>query len=872
MFSSALERANQLAQQAKEAAESLEKRLDSSIMNTDDVGSHVNEQHQQLQNDVAVMESAVLTSIGTTVDGWDDDDDPGEDLISITEETTTATTTNALKPDQPSRQVQNVDPNALSQLVDMGFSKNGCTRALLAVGGSNVEAATNWIFDHSMDSNFNDDPFLDTIQDMNSSKSIPELENTTKGQNEGTMELEHKHQMDSTILSTSSDDTVCVTIQSNEIINKDTKSDTNSTAIANTTTTTSSQDKGKETIIHSESFEESVFIDPTITNNNIKEQEEMAESNTHEQQQQHILVEPEGPPMSTVVRNDEPINYNNRHQDEINELKALLQKREDQLHNVNRQLSATLVEHEKQIREYQGRIDSTKEEAKKRIQRAKERAEEIQARMVQFENTNKATSDTNYQLLEQQLLKEKQISAELREEGEALALKQSSMEQLVRAARTEARDFSDKLLTEHDKVKKLNEKLDDAQKKTKAIEKELEIAKRGADTAKKLENELMKEKSENQTLTSIKMSLEQQVVDLKRGLKEALKDAEQAMISQGKEGEMLSLKLRKEHEQAVTDLEEKLKRAEREAHLREESLRQEIQDLRKRWQDAIRRADTLSMDLQESTAPLLRQIQSAEKQARVRSAAWAEVEAKLRSDLESSLIEHDKISKERSELSMTIRKIEQSLNKKCEELSISQDKIHKLSLEIERLNEELDTLEAEKEDLLEQKKLVSEEMSRAKTDLLKNAVNNEERYRARIDALEDQLESEKAKRVQLEESLERLLVSTHSIATTADVYSRVNKKKNDALATTPRHQQSLKAIEGQDKILQHTIDGLGILGDDETDNDHDDDTSTLPTDQYETFSDIPLVPNTSGGSFAAVEQLSQGLKAAKTEMETLRVS
>jgi chromosome segregation ATPase len=221
---------------------------------------------------------------------------------------------------------------------------------------------------------------------------------------------------------------------------------------------------------------------------------------------------------------------------------------------------------------------------------------------------------------------------------------------------------------------------------------------------------------------------------------------------------------------------------------------------------------------------------------------------------------------------MTIRKIEQSLHKKCEELSISQDKIHKLSLEIERLNEELDTLEAEKEDLLEQKKLVSEEMSRAKTDLLKNAVNNEERYRARIDALEDQLESEKAKRVQLEESLERLLVSTHSIATTADVYSRVNKKKNDALATTPRHQQSLKAIEGQDKILQHTIDGLGILGDDETDNDHDDDTSTLPTDQYETFSDIPLVPNTSGGSFAAVEQLSQGLKAAKTEMETLRVS
>jgi outer membrane murein-binding lipoprotein Lpp len=812
------------------------------------------------------------------VDGWDDDDDdPGDDLISINEETTTSTPP-PLKTDHHSRQAQEVDPNALSQLVDMGFSKNGCTRALLAVGGSNVEAATNWIFDHSMDSNFNDDPFPDTNHGTNSS-SIPEPEITAKEQQDlkdhkqEAILLQHKQQIDSTILSTSSDDTVCVTIQSHEI-NKDTKSDTSTRVIANTATTTSSQDKLKDTIIHSESLEDSVLIDPTVTvptcNNNIMEQEDVAES-THKQQQ-HILPELKGPPMSTAVMNDEQINYNNRHQNEINELKALLQKQNDQLQNVNKQLSETLVEHEKQIREYQGKIESTKEEAKKRIQRAKERAEEIQARMGQLESTNKATADTNYQLLEQQLLKEKQISAELREEGEALALKQSSMEQLVRAARTEARDFSDKLLTEQDKVKKLNEKLDDAQKKNKANEKDLEVAKRGAEMAKKLENELMKEKSENQTLASIKMSLEQQVVDLKRGLKEALKDAEQAMISQGKEGELLSLKLRKEHEQVLADLEEKLKRAEREAHIREESLRQEIQDLRKRWQDAIRRADSLSMDLQESTAPLLRQIQSAEKQARVRSAAWAEVETKLRSDLESSLMEHDKISKERSELSMTIRKIERSLNEKCEELSKSQDKIDKLSLEIERLNEELDNLEAEKEDLLQQKKFASEEMSRAKTELLKNAVNNEERYRARIDALEDQLESEKAKRVQLEESLEMLLVSTHSIATTAEVYSRVNKKKNnDALVSTPRHQQSLKAVEGQDKILQHTIDGLGILGG-ETDNDHDDDTSTLPTDQYETFSDIPLAPNTSGGSFAAVEQLSQGLKAAKTEMETLRVS
>jgi ubiquitin carboxyl-terminal hydrolase 5/13 len=40
--------------------------------------------------------------------------------------------------------------------MDMGFTMNGCKRALVAVGGSNVEAAMNWVFEHNMDPDFND--------------------------------------------------------------------------------------------------------------------------------------------------------------------------------------------------------------------------------------------------------------------------------------------------------------------------------------------------------------------------------------------------------------------------------------------------------------------------------------------------------------------------------------------------------------------------------------------------------------------------------------------------------------------------------------------------------------------------------------------
>lgn len=45
---------------------------------------------------------------------------------------------------------------ALSMLMDMGFSMNGCKRALTKVGGSDTEAAMNWIFEHNMDPDFND--------------------------------------------------------------------------------------------------------------------------------------------------------------------------------------------------------------------------------------------------------------------------------------------------------------------------------------------------------------------------------------------------------------------------------------------------------------------------------------------------------------------------------------------------------------------------------------------------------------------------------------------------------------------------------------------------------------------------------------------
>ena len=49
--------------------------------------------------------------------------------------------------------------------------------------------------------------------------------------------------------------------------------------------------------------------------------------------------------------------------------------------------------------------------------------------------------------------------------------------------------------------------------------------------------------------------------------------------------------LRREHNDVIADLETKLRTTEREAGVREDALRHEVSELRKRWQDAVRRAD-----------------------------------------------------------------------------------------------------------------------------------------------------------------------------------------------------------------------------------------------------------------------------------------
>jgi ubiquitin carboxyl-terminal hydrolase 5/13 len=97
--------------------------------------------NSKLEVNLDIPEEINLTTLKAT--GPQD----GENLVPEEDEAASGNNANA---------ASQIDEQALLQLMGMGFSMNGCKRALTAVGGSNVKAAMNWVFEHNSDSDFND--------------------------------------------------------------------------------------------------------------------------------------------------------------------------------------------------------------------------------------------------------------------------------------------------------------------------------------------------------------------------------------------------------------------------------------------------------------------------------------------------------------------------------------------------------------------------------------------------------------------------------------------------------------------------------------------------------------------------------------------
>ena len=525
----------------------------------------------------------------------------------------------------------------------------------------------------------------------------------------------------------------------------------------------------------------------------------------------------------------------------IASLESQLMQREEQLASKSDQITSLTLQSEAETVKLRQVITETKEEAKKRILRAKERVEEMQTKLTDALRRADAVGGSNQE-------QSGMINA-LRAEGEQLARKQRDMEQSVRNAKGEARGLHEKLDVEKVAKEQAVTKVESLEKEVQSLKDDLTSARKGESQSKKLESDLVATKEESEKQRASNLGLEQQVKELKEENKSLKKEVGDAKSGAALELEGESNKLRKERDEMLSDLESKLRTSDREANVREDALRHEVSELRKRWQDAVRRAEDLSMDVQQSTAPLLRQLESAERQSRSRASAWSELEAKLRSEIEDHVIQLEKLTKERNDLRANDKRSKRLLKEKQAELVTSQETIDELAATIESLESKLEELEDEgkrvKEEWVTVERQASEGVAKARSDMMKTVVDSEERYRQQIETLEDELEDERQKRYNLENQLDELAKNVEETA--------FSQGDRGGEAMSPQRNKKLRASTNQASILHDALAGF-----DSDDDEDDDDGGEMNQGQNGL------------GSFAAMEQLSQGLKGAKVELQSLR--
>ena len=272
-----------------------------------------------------------------------------------------------------------------------------------------------------------------------------------------------------------------------------------------------------------------------------------------------------------------------RHLEEMTDLESRLRQRERQLASMSEMIATLSSQHESEVMEMRRIISETKDEAKRRITKSRERVEEMQGRLAEANRRADAAGG-----MEQG---QSDLIAELRAEGEKLARKQGQMEQLVRTAKGEARDLEERLEAERSTREREASRADALEKEVKSLKDGLSAAKKGESQSKKLEGELLAAREESEKQRASNTVLDQQMKELREENKSLRREVQEARDGAALELEEELNKLRRERDGMLGDLEAKLRTSEREANVREDALRHEVSELRKRWQDAVRRAE-----------------------------------------------------------------------------------------------------------------------------------------------------------------------------------------------------------------------------------------------------------------------------------------
>lgn len=452
----------------------------------------------------------------------------------------------------------------------------------------------------------------------------------------------------------------------------------------------------------------------------------------------------------------------------------------------------------------------------------------------------------------------------LRHEGERLAKSQSVMETAVRTAKGELRGVQEELEASQRTCEEQELKIISLEEAIQNLTNELSEATALASTAGQLQADLVQSRDESERRATTIRGLEQQLKELKFMVRDVTEQLDTTQQESATETATVQKELKLQHATAMAELQQQFETSAREAAEREDDLREQVDTLRKQWQEAVRRADALSVEAAQASTPKLyqQQLELTNQQYRARVAAAATREEELRQELDQATETIAVLRKEKDDHKATASTLESSLQSQT-------SKVERVQKDFEDQAETCSRMEAEllalREDVKRMRVELSEAERQAETcglrvrgEMSQTLLDSETRHASQLQSLEVELRDERTLRRELEEELKavRAQNSSNGELLSSSATPHVEQPK--------RPPPKLRKSEGQAAILAGALGGFGM---DEADDEEDD--FDIVVEESHQATGGPL-SNGGGSSYAALEELTAKLRSAKAELDTLR--
>jgi chromosome segregation ATPase len=527
----------------------------------------------------------------------------------------------------------------------------------------------------------------------------------------------------------------------------------------------------------------------------------------------------------------------------------------DDLRKALSETKAALVERESQL---ESALQSINEERRRGRQTLADREKQLQIAFTIALNEEKQKSrlagasggEETVKHLRAEIAEKEGIIRAYQEEGQALAMKQSSMELAVRKARGELRGVTEErdkaasdvssLLTQ---VQELEYQLSGSKDELKAQARQAATlaAEKQSATAKAAaaERELLRLQNDASATSELRQQL--------AAANAARIVAENALSEVGSRVEASLL----EHESwngREAALQASLLDAERRAGEMEDQLRAELAVMRRRWNDAVARSESIAADAHQSAAPLLAQARALQDEMRHRQEAYAATEAALteRASLAEAAVRKSDASrleaeKRASALGADLRAAQSEIESLSRELEVVREKVVQSELQIANLTENMVTLEAEAEVAKASARKANSEARKQEALKVADAIQMADRAEENLRQQGLQLEAAKQKVRKLEQDLRASQVEKASgvsalshrrnssdrggfrLSTEAEADDSslggdvLDLRKMGSFAGVEALQASLRQKEGEVRGLRNMIDELEKLRDALTD-------------------------------------------------------